>query len=758
MAFYDDLAGTDAHADLVLALRIEGVPVALVERAVPAAVAAALSGYTQYVGITRVEEGEATLDMDERRELAATLQIELLDDDAKTLAGLFAINKRRLTFLTADATAAATTLTLFSTTGLVGGQTIYTDGETITVGTVASGTSLTGCTRGASGSTAAPLFGATAGFEDSVYTAPPAWRGRRAYLYGYTLRADGGGSEELLGTWIIDEPPRHTGDMMWSLALASCAQEFYERSIGVGLTPAKVTADSYRYQYSVTGTTGVFKYQVDNASSFRASANWDTYAIIKWQDLGLIVKVASVDTLANTLEIYEDPRFGTPRVQAALRGESRRDSRAGDGMQLAPFTAVGSSPQSMLYILLSKEGLGVTSTYDRLPGRLPTASDPGWRFGAGFAVAEVDVAAWEAIATARPQCIMIDREQRLSDVLREWCQLNGTATRVTADGKLSPFILSTPRVSSTTTLGPDSLVPDSKIEVVADEESIAPIATIRCDYTPVEGDFRAELNLVDTSTAKRYQRIQKRAEYEFRSIGVSDATLLRGTGFAPFRHAGTLTVGEIQRIAVDMQRGDNGLARRYLSVSLTMAHLGLRIGDVITLSGLPDAFSTLPDMRGSTLDGARCRVVSRRPRYDAGRVDVRLLVLDPLLVVSPAAVISSVVGTTLTLATTGDEVSGASPANDFYAGLAVRIYDISGAVYHSTTVTGIVSGTQLTINAAPAFVIAGGVDYIVADPAATATNGTTTSGYQLSELAAVAASDGKVTTSSASATTEPRWR
>ena len=34
MTFYDDLAGTDAHADLVLALRIEGIPVAFVERAV----------------------------------------------------------------------------------------------------------------------------------------------------------------------------------------------------------------------------------------------------------------------------------------------------------------------------------------------------------------------------------------------------------------------------------------------------------------------------------------------------------------------------------------------------------------------------------------------------------------------------------------------------------------------------------------------------------------------------------------------------
>ena len=159
MTFYSDLAGTDAHADLVLALRIEGIPVAFVERTVPTAVAAALSGYTQFVGITRVEEGEAALDMDERRELAATLEIDLLDDDAKTLSSLFAINKRRATWLTADATAAATSLTVYSTLGFSNGQTIYTDGETIKIGTVASGVSLTGCTRGAFGSTARPLYG-----------------------------------------------------------------------------------------------------------------------------------------------------------------------------------------------------------------------------------------------------------------------------------------------------------------------------------------------------------------------------------------------------------------------------------------------------------------------------------------------------------------------------------------------------------------------------------------------------------------------
>lgn len=744
MAFFDDLAGTDTHADLVLALKIEGVPLAFVERTVPAAVAVSIPS-TQLACITRVEEGEAVLDIDERRELAATLQIDLLDDDAKTLATLFSINRRRQTWLTVDAAAAATSLTVFDTTGLVSGQTIYTDGETITIGTVASGISLTGCTRGAFGSTARALYGATTGYEDPIYIVPPSWRGRRAYLYGYTLDAAGGGNEQLLGTWLLDEPPRHTGDLSWSLSLASCAQEYYERSIGVGLSDAKVTD---RYATTTVGGRQAYEFPVDNATAFRASSTWPSYVIARAGDSAAIFDLANVDTANNKIAIYPEVRF-----RSDFTGwQFDRFMRTVESLQ--QITMIGGVPVSMAYLLISKEGQGAT-TYDQLPGRLQTATDPGWRFGAGFAVSEVDVASWEAFPFTRPFNVVVDKEQKASDVLREWCRLNGAATRITYDGKLSVFQLATPRVTSSTTLGTNSVIPDSRIEVIADESTIYPIATARCDYSPTDGDFRVEINLIDTATAKRYPRTQERQDLEFRTLGVADYP-----GFRPNKYANpaSVTIGELQTIAADIQRGDNGLARRYVSLSLTMAHLGLRIGDVVTLSGLPDAFSNLPDMRGGTLAGAQCRVVSRRPRYDAGRVDVRLLVFDKALVVSPGAVISSIAATTLTLATTGPEVSGTSPADDYFPGQAVRIYDISGAVYHSTTVVARVSATQLTITAAPAFVIAGGIDYIVADPAATTVDGTTTSGYTESEFAALAGSSGYVNTLAVATTYEPRWR
>lgn len=755
MAFYDDVAATDAHVDLVLALRIEGIPIAFVERAIPAAALSDLASYTQFIGVTRVEEGEAALDLTERRELAATLDLEMLDDDAQTLAALFAVNTRRLTFATANATSSATALTVQSTTGLVNGQTIYTDGETITIGTVASGTSLTGCTRAAYGSTAAALFGA-ASDGDAVYTVPPSWVARRAYLYGYALDANGGGTEQLLGTWIVDEQPRCMGDRLWSMRFASVAQEIYERAIGVGLHGGTVIAPN---SYGTSGARPTATYTVDDATGFRLGSSFPTYAIVSGtadgEDISTICEVQAVSPGpgTHTLTVYTDPVAWAP-------------SRSGDSLiaqfatSVRPLAMIGPSSGvvlSLLYVLLSKEGQGA-STFDRLPGRLSSSAyDAGWRFGAGLTSAEVDiVTGWQAVESMRSLTIIIDDEMKVSDLLAEWCLLNGTATRITYDGKLSPFSMAPPRASSSTTLGTNSIVPDSRVEVEADESAIYPLGSVRCGYNPFSRDHGVEINLIDATLSKRYQRNQQRRELTFRSIGCSDGEFIN-QGAPPFNHPAALPAGEIASLASDILRGDNGLARRFVSLSLTLAHLNLRIGDVVTLSPtLPDAFSTLPDLRGGTLAGAQARVVARRPRYDQGRVDVRLLILDPLLLVSPTAAISSIAGTTLTLATTGPEVSGASPANDFYANCNVRIYDVSAGVVHNTTVSSITSGTQLVVGAAPAFAIQAGVDYIVGDVSASTVSGTSVSGYLVTEWGALTNDAGKVTTTVGN--TEPRWR
>jgi hypothetical protein len=754
VTFFADLSGTDAHADLVLALRIEGVPVALVERAIPAASAPALSGYTQFVGVTRVEEGEAALDLEERREMGATLDVEVLDDDAGTLSALFAVNTRRRTWASADALVGATTLTVQSTTGLANGQTIYSDSETITIGTVASGTSLTGCTRGAFGSTAAALFGA-AGDGDAVYTVPPSWVARRAYLYGYTLTADGRADEQLLGVWIVDEAPRCTGDGLWSLRFAGVAQEIYGRSVGVGLREAKPTG-AVTFGTSSGRQTATFT--VDDSTGFRLGSLFPTYVLIEYAgDEGNTefticeLQAVALPPGTQTITVYLD---GTPWAPAP-RTTSNGASKPASAMR--PIAFVGGGPQALLYVLTSKEGQAATS-FDRLPGRATSSPyNAPWRLGAGLTTAEVDTASFSNLYESRTSMMIIDDERSVSDLLREWCLLNGTATRITSDGKLSTFSLAPQRVAATT-IGPDDVIPDSRIEVHADETALMPLAHVECSYNPFTRDHGVELNLIDTSLAKRYARNQARRELEFRSIGCSDGANIDPEA-PPFSHPAALPAGEIATIAADIMRGDNGLARRYVSLSLTMAHLDLRIGDVVTLSQtLPTAFSTLPDLRGGTIVGKRARVVARRPRYDSGRVDVRLLILDNLLVVAPAATITVVVGTTLTLSTTEEEVSGVFVANDFIAGAAVRIYDVSGAAVHLTTVSSILSNTQLVVAAAPPFAIQAGVDYIALSPAASTVGGTSFNGYSMTEFATVTSDAGTITASNSEVTTSPRWR
>jgi hypothetical protein len=203
-------------------------------------------------------------------------------------------------------------------------------------------------------------------------------------------------------------------------------------------------------------------------------------------------------------------------------------------------------------------------------------------------------------------------------------------------------------------------------------------------------------------------------------------------------------------------------ARRFVRLSLSHEHLDLRLGDVLVLgTDLPDAFDDLPDMRGSTIRGQTCRVVSRRPRYDQARVDVQLEIMDRLLHVAPAATITVHSAGLLTLSTTTPEVPASGfPANGFYVGAVVKVVDrssLSGTpVVDTRTVTGTPSTTQIQLNSALSFVLESGVDYVVLDPEGSA-DGTNGDGYTLIEMAKLADVDGSAGANAAT-DNEPRWR
>jgi hypothetical protein len=739
MAFYGRSA--NEHVDLHLSVVVEGIPVVFVERTLPTS-PAVWSGRTPIVCLTRVEEGESTLSYEDRREMAATLDLEMLDE-AGILADLFATASRSVTWASATATVSATTLTLASTAGLVGGQHIYVGAETITVGTVASGTSLTGCTRGAFGSTAAALYG-TSDDGDSVYVVPPFWRGRRVSLYGHAPDGAGLYTSTLLGTYLIDEAPVQAGDLRWTLRCAGIVQEYWERSIGLGLREQAAK--------SVVSISTSILVQVEDATAFRLGTSFPTYAAIdatsrrSGREVFAIYEVVSVNTTTNYIGLALSPSFGTPHI---LTGVGILDAK------IRPLATFGGS--ALLYLLLSREGQGVPD-YDRLPGRLPSSTyEGGWRFGAGFTTSEIDIAAFESVPLVNA-LFVVDREEKLTDVLREWTLLTNTAIVSTADGKIKPITLAAPRIINTTTIGADDVIPDGAVTVTCDEANVYPLLTVHTGYDVRSGEFTVEAPLVNVDLAKKYQRNTNKLEVEIKSIGI-DGGLPNGVARTYWRNPVSMRVEDLI-VYVDAVMKGSTLGRRFLSLSLSHEHLGLRIGDVVTIgTDLPDAYD-LPDFRGGSILGLSARVVARRPRYDQARVDVRLELIDRLLHVCPAATITAFDGVkTYTLSTTTPEVSGASPANDFWAGAGIIIVDRSSLATtpatHATSINTIPSTTQISVDSIPAFAVEVGVDYVVLTPE-TSGNGTSASGYSLIELAKLADSDGNAG-SNANTDNEPRW-
>ena len=160
-------------------LTISGVPVAWGER---------LSGLTLPSGYT-IEDDSLVIDdsaevgveqIDRERGLAVSMSLTFkLLDTATSRDWLRTWSKSMR--LTADQTAAATTATVDDSTGWSNGDRMYLGMESEIIGTVASGTSLTGISRAQSGSLAYLHSTGTTG--QIITDRPRFWRGRQVVLW-----------------------------------------------------------------------------------------------------------------------------------------------------------------------------------------------------------------------------------------------------------------------------------------------------------------------------------------------------------------------------------------------------------------------------------------------------------------------------------------------------------------------------------------------------------------------------------------------
>jgi hypothetical protein len=726
MGLYEDLAVRGKHIDLILGLVVDGAPYVFVERPIPSTFAI-LTNRAQVVAVKTVKEGESKLDLEIRREVSATVDFDLIGNEDGSLDQILSVNRRRTAWITAGFAASATTLVMTSTAGMVAGDTIYIGAESVRVGVVASATTLTGCTRGYLGTTAVELFG-TASDGDPVYRYVPSWEGRRAWLYAWTVDQGVALSQQILSTLIIDEPPRYDGAYAWSIRCAGVMQEYMERAVGVGLREANITGTPTISPSSIT-------LPVDDATAFAVGSTPAYVALSTGQVRELLSVGATSITISR--ERFQQ-RFGVP---SPIRAESVRQIGIVGGASAYP----------LMWALRSKYGSGVG--FDVFPGVAPANEfDFGWRLGAGLDDADVDSTSFIA-RTTFPHTIVIDEEKPVGDLIQEWCMLSSSAVVVTSDGQLKAISISNPRSTTSVIIGKANLVPDSGIDVVANESVITPLATVECDYSPLSKDTRATFNLIDVDTLKRYPRSPRRREIALPSVGSKDAArLVRDDAWA---HPSEASTGDIQNLAYDIVGGEGPLARIEVSITVTLDLLSLRLGDVTQIgSDLPDGFNA-PDMAGGTIAGKYARVISRRPDYDRGVVGLTLQLLEPLVHVCPAAVIASAVGAVLTLSTTGPEVRTTSPGNDFGIGMSVRVYDVSAGLYERIAITNLTT-TTITLASAPTFVIQAGIDYVAVDHSLSNAATSSVSGYTVAEMCPLTDETG--VSFGGISTFNPRWR
>lgn len=143
-----DPAGVDV-ARSQLFLRLEGIPSVWFSVEVPA-LWSAPTGITYRRGLWPVGSVSQRIQITDAIVEQSTPALRILDEDgiASTALAIATTSNSTRTTLTANLGVAATTLAVASTTGFTDGQLVYCGLEALTIGTVASGTSLTGCARG----------------------------------------------------------------------------------------------------------------------------------------------------------------------------------------------------------------------------------------------------------------------------------------------------------------------------------------------------------------------------------------------------------------------------------------------------------------------------------------------------------------------------------------------------------------------------------------------------------------------------------
>lgn len=699
--FASRLTGSDGR-DLRMAIVIQGVPYVFQQglTSLPDAVVA-LAGYGDGSGHTRlpivgkVEQAAKDLDLQQRRMIGGSLTVELQDDDAGTLLGLFSPRKRRVAFVVVNATTPPTDslLKVSSAAGIVVGSTIYVGGESFVVvgkDTVPNPDEVEVSPGGAAFGSEGQLHFGTTDQGASVFTSPPSWTGRRVKLIGYFEKEDGTTTADLamvLDTFRLEEAPKFTGEEGWQLQCSHLSDEFAKRKLGTGLRDVQAgDYDDGALTFTIFGGADRFvvggvptwvRIRGQSASSIvTVDASIGAVMVTQGRDTAMITELVSVASLVITVRGQNLVEGGIP----VLRPTDLRHIAILDGVPAG--TAI-------LYALLSRLGAGANhATYDKLPGKTRTGvADNGWSFGAGIRGVEVDTAAFEAIGNEAVQwSFVIDDEFDVEEVLRDFCVATGSFWLVDRDGLLTVKRLSEERLASSLTINDDVIIGEPTVEFV--EQDIAPRVRLTCNWDTVSEKFLAVVNMVDSELADRYPDHHERLELESRGLVV-------GVGPAPGTHTRpSITVGQAEVMLRTLQKqGDRG--RILVSCSCHLDAILLDLGDVVTVT------VDVPDLEGILITGRTGRVLSVGTKTDEGIVDVTFELFEPLLAIAPAAVITGTSGGLAKVVLEASLDGSATPARMFAAGWFAEQRNSAGVYVDDFTILSIVSDTVVELDHNP---------------------------------------------------------
>jgi hypothetical protein len=703
--------GRTLHYDVT----IDGVPGTFTDRVDEAAGAApAIDGRGM---VSDLEESKVTLDRVKRVQVGGGAVVRLLDRD-DILAGLFAVRSRRVAFISAAETATDTTVSLSTTSGLSSSGVVYVSAETIAY-TGKTGTTLTGCTRGAYGSRAqAHRGGAEQGA--SVYAVPPSWIGRRVRVTAYYDDDEGNrdtATETTVGVFRLEDSPTPMGNGMWELRCSHLSDELAKRKLGSGVKEMKPNAALVTIEDDAG--TEVLQIVCDGAvgrmlTQRPATALGKTQALVTWSGPTQVKALYDIHDVtvsgAATIQLQPTARnaagtsaFNLARLREALRGLPASNGIASpDALQVDAIKHVCILENGVPYILAlsaltSILGDGTNGTYDVLPGLDPVAlGEAGFRIGAGIPSAEIDTASLTATALSVPLSWQypIDDEIPVGDFLRDLCRETNTAAVFSRAGQLTFIPLSGERATPASTIA-EADCSGAITSTVVEGETYSRV-NLSCNYDPVDGEYEGDVAIIDEEIAATYAPRENALPLESRTLVVS-----------PVDYGGDN--GSLARVAVSIDEIALPLRRDMIAyrggalvvtMRLSAKHLLLNLGELVALS-LP----SVSDRRGGFLSSATGRVIERSNLWKGGdlSIEVSVLVEEARFYFAPHAEVASVAapsgGTQVVTLSTTEIGNNATPARSFRVADELTVVSADGLTVQpgSARVLAIISDAVLEV-------------------------------------------------------------